>query len=82
MAKYGVSALTLSSWVKAGGSPSYSGKKRGRKPGTKNKVAHTSSGGSFAGKLKTLTSLAGQIDKAESGLSKLKEKFEVLKADL
>jgi transposase-like protein len=82
VAKFKVSALTLSSWIKAGDIPSYLGKKRGRKPGTKNKVADTSSGRSFAAKLKTLAALAEQIDRAESDLSKLKGKFQILKTGL
>ena len=61
-------------------------RKRGRKPGSKNvskelKVTAVE-GGSFTVKLKELAALAGQIDKAESDLGKLRAKFESLKAAL
>jgi phosphoserine phosphatase len=70
--KYGISQLTIASWLKSGAS---SGGKRGRK-------AASSKGGSFSSKLNALSALANQIDKAETELDKLKAKFKALKADL
>jgi len=74
--KYGISQLTIASWLKSAGAPAG---KRGRKPGA---VAKTSKGGSFSAKLGALSSLASQIDKAEAELLKLKAKFKALKAGL
>jgi transposase-like protein len=84
--KYGISPISLSAWIKSAGGPVSSGNKRGRKPGSKNvakevKVAAVK-GGSFTVKLKELSALASQIDKAEADLSKLKAKFESLKGAL
>ena len=86
VAKYGISPISLSAWIKSAGGPVSSGKKRGRKAGSKN-VAKTvkvaaAKGGSLAGKLNELTALASQIDKAESDLGKLRAKFDSLKAAL
>ncbi len=86
VSKYGISPISLSVWIKSAGGPVSSGTKRGRKAGSKN-VAKTvkvaaAKGGSLAGKLNELTALAGQIDKAESDLGKLRAKFDILKAAL
>lgn len=86
--KFGISQLSVSSWLKASGSAApVTGAKRGRKPGSLNKVkaapaAAASKGGSYMGRLSTLSALATQIDKAESELEKLKAKFQSLKASL
>lgn len=84
--KYGISPISLSAWIKSAGGPVSTGKTRGRKPGSKNvskKVkAATPKGGSFTSKLKELTALASQIDKAESDLGKMRAKFDSLKAAL
>lgn len=73
--KYGISQLTIASWLKSGPS---AGTKRGRKAGS----AKGGKGGSFSSKLNALSALASQIDKAEAELVKLKAKFKALKADL
>ena len=83
--KYGISQLSVSSWLKAGGEAApTTGAKRGRKPGSVNKVkgAAASKGGSYAARLSTLSALANQIDKAEAELDKLKAKFQSLKGSL
>lgn len=86
VAKYGISPISLSAWVKSAGGPVSSGKKRGRKASSK-KAAKTvkvtgTKVGSLAGKLNELTALAGQIEKVESDLGKLRAKFNSLKAAL
>ena len=82
--KYGISQLSVSSWLKSSGeaAPAVAAK-RGRKPGSVNKVKATASkGGSYSVKLGELSALATQIDKAEAELGKLKAKFQSLKAGL
>jgi phosphoserine phosphatase len=74
--KFGISQLTISSWLKSSGAPA--GAKRGRKPGS----GKAAKGGSFSAKLGALSALAAQIDKAEADLEKLKAKFQSLKAGL
>lgn len=68
-AKFKISQLTISSWLKAanGGSS------------TKSSV---STKGGFGSKLTKLSSLASQIDKAEKELGKLKSQFDALKKSL
>ncbi len=73
--KYGISQLTIASWLKSGPS---TGAKRGRKAGS----VKGGKGGSFSSKLSALSALANQIDKAEAELAKLKAKFKALKSDL
>ncbi|WAC18524.1 HAD-IB family phosphatase [Luteolibacter sp. SL250] len=73
--KYGISQLTIASWLKSGAS---SGAKRGRKGAS----VKGGKGGSFSSKLNALSALANQIDKAEADLAKLKAKFQALKSDL
>jgi hypothetical protein len=82
--KYGISQLSVSSWLKSAGSAApVTGARRGRKPGSLNKPkGFTSSGGSYSAKLGELSSLANQIDKAQADLDKLKAKFQSLKAGL
>ena len=86
VAKYGISPISLSSWIKAAGVPASTGKKRGRKPGSKNasKVISVSpaKNGSLSIKLRELGKVAGQIEKAESELGRLRARFESLKAAL
>ena len=74
--KFGISQLTIASWLKSGGAST--GAKRGRKPGS----GSAAKGGSFTAKLGALSALAAQIDKAEADLDKLKAKFKTLKAGL
>jgi len=76
--KFGISQLTIASWLKSSGAPASTGAKRGRKPGSVN----APKGGSFSAKLGALSALATQIDKAEADLDKLKAKFKTLKAGL
>lgn len=84
--KYGISPISLSAWIKSAGGSVSTGKKRGRKAGSKNvskevKIV-SGKGGSLSGKLKELTLLADQIDKAEVDLETLRAKFASLKAVL
>jgi len=66
-AKFKISQLTISSWLKSGkGTVSTKG-------GSK---------GGFGSKLAKLSALAGQIDKAEKELGKLKSQFDALKKSL
>ena len=78
--KYGISQLSIASWLKNAGAEAPAGKRRGRKPGSVNKIK--SSGGSYSSRLSSLSALAIQIDKAEADLGKLKSKFQSLKASL
>ncbi|MCH7227360.1 hypothetical protein [Haloferula sp. A504] len=82
--KFGISPLTISSWLKAGGSaPKKPGRRPGRPAGSKAKAkTKASAGGSLEKKLVELQSLAKQIDAAESNLSSLRKKFDSLKASL
>lgn len=90
--KFGISPLTISSWLKAGGAaPKKRGRRPGRPAGSKNKVKTTatnttttkaSAGGSLEKKLVELQGLAKQIDAAESELSSLRKQFDGLKASL
>lgn len=70
--KFGISQLTLASWLRNGGIS----KKSGRKLGSKG------SGSSLSGKLASLAKLHGEITAAEKDLQKLKEKFDSAKASL
>jgi transposase-like protein len=67
-AKFKISQLTISSWLKAatGGSSTKS----------------SSTKGGFGSKLSKLSALAGQIEKAEKELGKLKSQFDALKKSL
>lgn len=78
--KFGISPLTIASWLKAGGAAP---KKRGRRPGRPaGAKAKASAGGSLEKKLKQLQSLAKKIDAAESNLNSLRKQFDSLKASL
>lgn len=66
-AKFKISQLTISSWLKSSGG------------GSSSKI---STKGGLGSKLAKLSSLAGQIDKAEKELEKLKSQFEALKKSL
>ncbi|HVJ44762.1 MAG TPA: HAD-IB family phosphatase, partial [Luteolibacter sp.] len=57
--KFGISQLTIASWLKSGGAST--GAKRGRKPGS----GSAAKGGSFTAKLGALSALAAQIRKIE-----------------
>lgn len=80
--KFGISPISLATWIKESGSPAPSGKERGRKPGSKNVAKPNASSGNFTAKLKELTEVAAEIDKAESDLEQLRKKFQALKAAL
>ncbi|MBC7980297.1 MAG: hypothetical protein H7Y36_07015 [Armatimonadetes bacterium] len=80
--KFGISPISLSSWIGAKASPSATAGKRGRKPGSKNVKQLVGSKGNFSSKIKVLTSLAAEIDNVESKLGQLKAKFNSLKASL
>jgi transposase-like protein len=89
-AKYGVTPLTITTWMKAAGvSPSAKGK-AGRPVGSTKAAAsapakRSASGapsGAMSGKLNSLLALSNKIAQAESELSDLKEEFESLKASL
>lgn len=67
-AKYKISQLTISSWLKSG-------------KGTVSTKGGSTKGG-FGSKLAKLSALAGQIDKAEKELNKLKSQFDALKKSL
>lgn len=73
--KFGISPLTISSWLKATGSAP---KKRGRKAA----AAKVSAGGSLEKKLDRLKSLAKDIDATEKKLKQLQGQFDSLKASL
>lgn len=68
--KFKISQLTISSWLKSGGSVS-----SGRSGGAASK-------GALGSKLSKLAALASQIDKAEKELGKLRSQFESLKKSL
>lgn len=68
-AKFGISQLTISSWLKSG--------KGGATVTKGGKVK-----GNFASKMNKMSALAIQIDKAETELGKLKSQFEALKKSL
>ena len=74
--KFGISQLTISSWLKASGAAPSPGK-RGPKAG---KVS--AKGGSISSKLNALLNLGTEIEKAEANLTALKAKFNSLKASL
>mgnify|MGYP002626365662 FL=1 len=75
--KFGISPLTISSWLKAGGAAPK--KKRGRKATAKPAKA---SGGSLEKKMKDLQSLAKKIDSTKAQLAKLQSQFDGLKGSL
>lgn len=80
--KYGISQLSVSSWLKSAGEGApATGARRGRKPGSTGK-GKAAKGGGYGAKLGQLSTLANQIDKAEADLDKLKAKFQSLKASL
>ena len=82
--KFGISQLTISSWLKAAGgaatpaTAAATPAKRGRKPG---KVAATTKG-SMNAKLNELLSIGNEIETPEKALEGLKAKFNSIKASL
>lgn len=85
--KFGISQLTVSTWLKNAGSAPKIPRKRGPKPGSKrgpNKTTSKSgkSSGGYGAKLDVLTALGHEIDRAENALDKLKAKFTSLKGSL
>lgn len=80
---FGVSQISLSSWMKAsGGKPSRGGKTSATKgKGSKVAVLALAGNGNLR-KLKELTDLAGKIDKAESDLAQLRKRFDAIKGTL
>lgn len=84
--QYGVSPISIASWsmsktkvAKTAIKPSPTGKKRGRKAGSKNLKATVSKESGFSAKLKELESLAGQITRAQASLAELHTKFKAMK---
>jgi transposase-like protein len=85
--KFGISPLTISSWLKSAAAPSTPkvGKTkvaktkvaRGRKP-----AAAAKSGGSLEKKLDAMKSLAAKIDATETELKSLQAEFDSLKASI
>lgn len=80
--KYGIAPLSLVAWLKQSSNPTPSGKKRGRKPGSKNVAAPVTNNDSFLAKIKELTAVSEQIDKLSSHLDLLREQFQAIKATL
>lgn len=76
--KFGISQLSIASWLKSSGSAVSA--KRGRKGAVAGKGG--ASKGNFSKKLSELSAIAAQIDKAEADLDKLRAKFNSLKAGL
>ena len=97
-AKFKISQLTISSWLKGSkgaapakvGRPKGTGAKVGRPKGTGAKVGRPKGTGAKVGSVKggftsqiaKLSALAAQIDSAEAALGKLKAEFAVLKRSL
>ncbi len=90
-AKYGISPLTVMSWLKAAGAPK-PGKKikdgssakapKAPKASKAAKAPKAAKGGAFSSKLEALVGMNKQIEKAEKELVSLKAKFAVLKGSL
>lgn len=78
-AKFGVSQLTISSWLKSSGAPAL---KKGAKGVKGAKAAKGASKGGINAKLSSLLALGTQIEKAEKELAQLKAKFNSIKASL
>ncbi|MBK1881065.1 hypothetical protein JIN85_01485 [Luteolibacter pohnpeiensis] len=80
--KFGISQLTISSWLKSSGEAAPAAAaapaKRGRKAG---KAAATTKG-SMNAKLSELLSIGNEIEKTEKSLEALKAKFNSIKASL
>jgi transposase-like protein len=82
--KFGISQLTVASWLKGAGSAPAAPAKRGPKAGkaaAKSAAASTKSGG-INGKLSALLALGNEIEKTEKSLAQLKAKFASIKASL
>ena len=72
--KFGISQLTISSWLKSGSAAP---------TGKRGKASGKGAGkGSISSKLNKLLSLGTEIEKAEANLASLKAKFAALKASL
>lgn len=83
--KFGISPLTIMSWLKASGAskPSKKGaSKAAAKAAKPAKAPSQKVGGDFDAKLAALQALRKEITKAESELAKLNDRFESLKASL
>ena len=81
--KFGISQISVSSWLKSGSEGVSVTAARGRKPGSPNKAEGVGSKrGGYAARLSNLSALANQIDKAEGELAKMKAKFQNLKTSL
>lgn len=78
--KFGVTPITLTSWLK-NASPISRGRGRPKASGANGAVKSISTGGSLA-KLRELSSLAAKIQKAETELRKLKDRFDSIKVTL
>jgi len=85
--KFGISQLTVASWLKNAGSAPAAPAKRGPKPGKAAAAktaaaAGSSKSGGISGKLSALLALGNEIEKAENSLAQLKAKFDSIKASL
>lgn len=79
--KYGISQLTIASWLKSGLSGSASAPASSpASGGATSKAAAARSG--ISSKLSTLLALGNEIEKAEKELAKMKAKFNSIKASL
>lgn len=80
--KFGISQLTISSWLKAGiggGSPAAAPSAASSAAPAKGAAAAR---GGISSKLSTLLALGNEIEKAERELTKMKAKFNSVKASL
>jgi len=76
--KFGISQLTISSWLRAG----VGGSSSSSSSSTASVSAKSSARGGMNSKLATLLSLGNEIERAEKELTKLKAKFNSIKASL
>jgi transposase-like protein len=76
--KFGISQLTISSWLKAGISGGRAAASTSAAPAKGGAAAR----GGISSKLSTLLALGNEIEKAERELTKMKAKFNSVKASL
>ena len=87
VAKFGVSPLTVGTWLKNAGQPSKkagkkAGKKAAKKAATKAAAGSSKSSGGIDAKLASLLDLSKEISKKQSELESLQSRFASLKASL
>lgn len=76
--KFGISQLTISSWLKSSGAKPASTPSAAAAPPSKG----VAGGSGISSKLNSLLALGNEIEKAERELTKLKAKFNSVKASL